>query len=149
MPMIPKKCNHVEASIDYKAFFDFVCTPPTKSPTDSPTKSPPVTSSGTFFIKYYYYTSQFLPEDGFDSLDPISTDTTYTINYRLGNGSFGSSGRSDFVGALFEGDIFVYPPIKTICVTSDDGSKLFLNNNLVINNDGLHGDVKKFYSDIQ
>ena len=60
-----------------------------------------------------------------------------------------TSGRSEHVGALFEGYLRVGPLIKTICVTSDDGSKLFLDKILVIDNDGLHGPEKKCSSDIQ
>jgi alpha-L-fucosidase len=30
-----------------------------------------------------------------------------------------------------------------ICVTSDDGSKLYLNDTLVIDNDGVHSVLKK------
>ena len=34
---------------------------------------------------------------------------------------------------------------KTVgfCITSDDGSKLFVNGEMVIDNDGLHGNVRK------
>jgi len=57
---------------------------------------------------------------------------------------FVSSGRTDNVAALFEGYIYLEPSLEEmICVTSDDGSKLYLNDTLVIDNDGLHGMQKK------
>lgn len=34
-------------------------------------------------------------------------------------------------------------PTTGFCITSDDGSKLFVNGEMVIDNDGLHSDVRK------
>ena len=33
--------------------------------------------------------------------------------------------------------------VAGFCITSDDGSKLFINGEMVIDNDGLHGNVRK------
>ena len=90
-------------------------------------------------IKYYdasFWTE--LPVEGLSSLTPYATDTTTKINYQSSSGDFAGSGRGDFVGALFEGYLYVDPIIQTICVKSDDGSKLFLDDVLVIDNDKTH-----------
>jgi hypothetical protein len=79
-----------------------------------------------------------LPAAGLSSLTPYATDKTTRIDYDEGTGNFASSGRADNVAALFEGYLYVDPIIKKICVTSDDGAKLYLDDTLVVDNDGLH-----------
>jgi hypothetical protein len=53
------------------------------------------------------------------------------------------SGRDNNVGALFSGYLYVDPLITHICVTSADGSKLLLDDVLVINNDGVRSSPTK------
>ena len=90
-------------------------------------------------VKYFYvdgWTS--LPSAGLSSLTPYATGTTTSINYPNTDGEIAGSGRADNVAALFQSYLYV-DVVKTICITSDDGSKLFLNDVLKINNDGIHG----------
>ena len=85
-----------------------------------------------------------LPEDGFMSLKPYKSEFVDTIYFPTTSGDFAGSGRSDLVGAVFMG--FATLPmdgIYTFCLTSDDGSKLYINEELMIDNDGLHDDVTK------
>ncbi len=84
-----------------------------------------------------------LPAAGLASLTPYDTGTTYKIDYRDTDGNFAGSGRDDNIAALFQGYIYTDPLITKLCVTSDDGSKLYLNNVLRINNDGLHSPIRK------
>ncbi len=79
-----------------------------------------------------------LPIGGLASLTPYDTGTTYSINYKETQGNFAGSGRDSHVAALFMGHIYIDPLIHKICVTSDDGTKLYLDDVLVINNDGNH-----------
>ena len=67
------------------------------------------------------------------------------IDFRAGGGPFAGSGRSDNIAALFEGFLnFPSGGASTeVCIVSDDGSKLYINGNKQIDNDGLHGDVRK------
>jgi hypothetical protein len=89
-------------------------------------------------IKYYDATGwRSLPAGGLASLAPYDTDTTTKIDYST-NGEFARSGRTNDVGALFEGHIHIDRTQKYLCITSDDGSKVYLDGALVINNDGLH-----------
>ena len=84
---------------------------------------------------------EFLPSGGLSSLDPYATGTTTSIDYRSASGEFG--GRPHSVAALFQGYLNVDLGITKICIDSDDGSKLFLDDMLWIDNDGLHGAVTK------
>eukprot|EP00551_Chaetoceros_affinis_P006475 CAMPEP_0203662092 /NCGR_PEP_ID=MMETSP0090-20130426/179_1 /ASSEMBLY_ACC=CAM_ASM_001088 /TAXON_ID=426623 /ORGANISM="Chaetoceros affinis, Strain CCMP159" /LENGTH=716 /DNA_ID=CAMNT_0050524837 /DNA_START=368 /DNA_END=2518 /DNA_ORIENTATION=- len=97
----------------------------------------------------YYVANQWssLPPEGLASLTPYHIDKTTTINYQLSQGNFAGSGRADDVAALFQGYLHIDPMITDICLTSDDGSKLFLNDMLVIDNDGLH-DSKRVCSPV-
>jgi len=85
-----------------------------------------------------------LPEDGPSSMKPYKSEFVETIYFPTTSGDFAGSGRSDLVGAVFMG--FATLPmdgIYTFCLTSDDGSKLYINDELMIDNDGLHDDVQK------
>ena len=99
-------------------------------------------------IKYYDATGwTSLPAAGLSSLTPYATDTTTTINFPNLSGEFAGSGRADSVGALFQSYLYVDAVVAQICVTSDDGSKLFLDDVLVIDNDGMHN-VRKICADV-
>merc|ERR1712038_1405059 len=66
-----------------------------------------------------------------------------TIDFDDDTGEFAGSGRTDDVAASFEGHlVFEDAGDYELCLTSDDGSKLFFDGSLLIDNDGLHGDVQ-------
>ena len=95
-------------------------------------------------IKYFDANNwNSLPAGGLSSLTPYDTGKTTRIDYDATSGEFASSGKTDHVAALFEGYLYVDPIIKKICVTSDDGSKLYLDDTMVIDNDGLHAERTK------
>ena len=95
-------------------------------------------------IKYYDASGwSKLPGGGLSSLSPFSTDTTTKIDYSQTNGNFASSGRDNNVAALFEGYVYADPIVKQICVNSDDGSKLYLDGQLKVNNDGTHAEIRR------
>ena len=90
-------------------------------------------------VEYFALASPAVLPD-FDSLTPIGTDTSTSISFASTGGEFMNSGRSDDVGVLFEG--YVFAPLNgifTFTTESDDGSKLLIGEELVVNNDGLHG----------
>ncbi len=90
-------------------------------------------------VKYYDATGwTMLPSEGLDSLTPYATGTTYSINFSKTSGNFAGSGRQNYVGALFQGYVYASEIVQRICVNSDDGSKLYIDDVLKINNDGLH-----------
>lgn len=92
-------------------------------------------------------TRYFAMNDGsilppFDWIPPYGQDVLSNINIASTNGNFSTSGRADQVGAVYTGYITVpNNGTYTISTNSDDGSKLWVGHNLVVNNDGLHGMV--------
>jgi len=79
-----------------------------------------------------------LPLAGLSSLTPYATDTTYSIAYKGNPGEFATSGLAGNVAALFKGYLYADSVVTEVCVTSSDGSKLYLNNTLRVDNDGVH-----------
>ncbi|MGP1346985.1 MAG: S8 family serine peptidase [Phycisphaerales bacterium] len=94
-------------------------------------------------VSYYSIGSQSSMPD-FDQFEPIGEEVAVFINEPSTSGEFMNSGLSDFVGAVFEG--FVQVPTLgsyTFFTESDDGSLLYIGDELVVNNDGLHGMVEQ------
>ncbi|HEY6572541.1 MAG TPA: PA14 domain-containing protein, partial [Candidatus Eisenbacteria bacterium] len=91
-------------------------------------------------VAYYQLDSSILPP--FAALVPEGTQAITTINYPFSWGNFAGSGRSQNVGAVYEG--FLTVPTDNIYyfeVTSEDGSKFYIGDQLVIDNDGYHNRV--------
>jgi len=89
-------------------------------------------------VAYYQLSSPSVLPD-FDSLTPYATDVVSNIDFASTGGDFATSGRSDEVGAVFTGFIEIpETAIYTLYTNSDDGSKLFLGEDMVVDNDGLH-----------
>ena len=79
----------------------------------------------------------------FSLLGPYDRDILSTINYPSTNGLIATSNRSDNLGIVFTGYVNVTSTnVYQFYVTSDDGSKLYLGNTLVMNNDGSHGMIE-------
>lgn len=94
-------------------------------------------------VQYYALDSLSVLPD-FDDLEPSGTDVSTDVNYASTGGEFMNSGLADRVGAVFEGYVWaLLDGIYTFSTNSDDGSKLFIGDELVVNNDGLHGMVTK------
>ncbi len=93
-------------------------------------------------VKYYDLgTPSMLPN--FDTLIPMSNDVSMGVDYASTSGEFMNSGLSDDVGAVFTGYVQVFfGGIYNFTTESDDGSALYVGDELVVNNDGLHGMVK-------
>jgi len=98
-----------------------------------------VSSELNVYAKYYIFSDQHLPGQGLQSLTPYKVDTVATINFPNTSGNFATSGRHDYVAGLFGGHVdFEVSGVYELCITSDDGSKLFLDNSLYIDFDGPH-----------
>jgi alpha-L-rhamnosidase len=85
-------------------------------------------------LNYNYYEGrwQLLPD--FESLKPVKSGITTSIDIQK------IKVRDDYFGFVFTG--FINIPKKdnyTFYLTSDDGSKLYINDKILIVNDGLHG----------
>jgi hypothetical protein len=76
----------------------------------------------------------------FVSLTPYLVTSVPNVNYPSTSGPIANSGRSDNVAAVFSGFLEVTTSgLHRFETESDDGSRLFIGNTLVVNNDGLHG----------
>ncbi len=88
--------------------------------------------------QYYSLTApSSLPD--FDALTPFRLAAVPRLDFAESDGNFAGSGLSDNVGAVFEGYITVpAPAFYLFYTTSDDGSRLYIGDRLVVENDGLH-----------
>ena len=104
-------------------------------------------------IKVSYYDASewsVLPSTRLSSLTPYKVDRVETIDFHPEEGAeFATSGRSEYIGAWFKGQLqFDNGESVKLCLSSDDGSKLYINDSLVIDNDGLHSKETLCYETI-
>ncbi|MEM9433427.1 MAG: PA14 domain-containing protein, partial [Pseudomonadota bacterium] len=72
--------------------------------------------------------------------EPTHAETVSDIDYQNGSGSFWEGGSRDTFGARIEGDIVIEEGGKyDFFVGGDDGVMLFIDGEVVVDNDGLHG----------
>jgi hypothetical protein len=75
----------------------------------------------------------------FGALRPERRGVVQTIDVGQTSGEFDRSGRAEHVAAVYEGFLSVQTPgAYRPTLASDDGSRLYLDGTLVIDNDGLH-----------
>lgn len=80
----------------------------------------------------------------FDALTPVKRDYVAEVNFPSSSGSFATSGMFDNVGAVFHASLRIPETgLYTLSIESDDGSRLLLSGETVIDNDGLHGMVER------
>jgi hypothetical protein len=87
----------------------------------------------------YYALSSPTALPNFAALTPYAAGTASALSFNLTNGDFAGSGRSDNVGAVFEG--WIDAPASggwTFTLTSDEGSRLLIGDTVVVSHDGLH-----------
>jgi len=100
-----------------------------KVPFQSPVSEMPEKQG--WIMKIYTGEWQTLPD--FDSLEPVETRVVDAVE-------IGSAGRRDHFGVVWEGYLTVNEPgVYVFYLTSDDGSRMILNGELLIENDGIHG----------
>ena len=76
----------------------------------------------------------------YSAMTPYLTGAVAQVAFNSTSGSFAGSGRSNDVGAVFEGFLSVPAGGEwTLFLSSDDGSRLLVGDTLVVNNDGVHG----------
>lgn len=82
-----------------------------------------------------------LPE--FEELSPYLQELASDLSYPSSSEPFVNSGRFDLVAALFEGYFFAESDGEYAFWTeSNDGSRLYIGEELVVDNDGIHGMLK-------
>ena len=88
-------------------------------------------------VAYYQLDSSRLPP--LEALVPEKVATVPKIDVPFSWGSFLGSGRSQHVGAVFEGLIVVpTDDVYSFELTSEDGSRLTIGDRVVVDNDGVH-----------
>jgi len=83
-------------------------------------------------VKYSYYQGKWTKIPNFDALTPVSTGTQsdFSLNNRK---------RNSYYGMVFTGEIKVPKSgVYSFYLSSDDGSRLTIDDNVVINYDGMH-----------
>jgi alpha-mannosidase len=89
-------------------------------------------------LAYHYYEGDWSRLPDFDALDPVACGSVATFDL--------SARRQDHhYGFVFEGYVKVPKDgIYTFYTASDDGSKLYIGDTPVVDNDGLHGKREKY-----
>lgn len=104
----------------------------------------PVAGDVPGVVATYFAVADMVQLPNFTTLVPYASDVVPSIDYPSTDDAFATSGRADDVAALFEGWVRVPTTgFWTFFVDSDDGSKLFVGDQLVVSNDGLHGMIEK------
>src|SRR5690606_36395817 len=99
------------------------------------TDTPPATNKNGLFYTYYEGSFDKLPD--FSKLNGIKSGHVSTFD-------LGIRKRNDNFAVVFEAKIDITTAGNyTFYTNSDDGSKLYINNKEVVNNDGLHGNIEK------
>ncbi len=89
-------------------------------------------------LKYSYYEGNWdnLPE--FGDLKPIKEGKTFRVDLN------DFSTREEYFGIMYSGEIKISESGDyTFFLSSNDGSSLYIDDKLVIDNDGLHGTIEK------
>ncbi|GAB4382752.1 MAG: hypothetical protein Kow0022_00960 [Phycisphaerales bacterium] len=90
-------------------------------------------------VDYYLLSSPPLLPD-FDTLTPLTSSVVAQVNFPATTGLFADGPLANNVGAVFSGYISAaLPALYRFELESDDGSRLFIGGQLVVDNDGLHG----------
>ena len=92
-------------------------------------------------LEVSYYDVSWSTMQDFSLFPSYQSDifTTTIVDASDSDGIF-DSGKSDYVAVLFEGFLYIDTASPyTFQLESDDGSMLYINDELVIDNDGLHG----------
>jgi len=114
----------------YEGFFKEILTAATKTFTPLEPIDPGNIAKG---IQYAYYEGQFQKLPDFASLEPDATGVAETINTKVRK-------RKENFALRFTG--LVRAPrngVYTFFTRSNDGSRLLIGDQIVVNNDGLHG----------
>jgi len=107
-----------------------------------PADEPEAVEPGAAAAYYALVAPSSLP--AFEDLKPYLEDVVPDIGFQTTAGAFATSGRSDEVGAVFTGYVDVASTgFYTFSIESDDGSRMFIGDDLLIDNDGEHAMVEK------
>ncbi|MCP4837619.1 MAG: hypothetical protein GY895_22985 [Phycisphaera sp.] len=111
---------------------------------DNPRPPVVVTGDVSGVLGRYYVLSApgVLPD--FEPLEPYAESVWSRIDSPSTNGEFADTGRADEVGVVWQGWVDIPEDGSwTFGMESDDGSRLWIGDDVVVDNDGLHGMVER------
>lgn len=117
----------------------------TVSAPTAPTPGPETAGKQGLEVSYFALTGNVtkLADINFNGT-PAATSTATSLNYMRTNEAFWTGGKTDMFAAHYTGNLNVVKAgTYTFYLTSDDGSALYIDGKLVVNNDGVHGTVER------
>ncbi|MEO0944669.1 MAG: Ig-like domain-containing protein, partial [Pseudomonadota bacterium] len=99
-------------------------------------------SAGTLTAEYFVLDTQVSSLDQIDFTQPadVVEQEVSTIEKSVGSGSFWTGGPTEDFAARYTGEFTVETGgVHTFYLSSDDGSRLLIDGNVIVNHDGLHG----------
>ena len=103
---------------------------------DRRTRPAPRRRRGIFYV--LPSSTQVLPD--FETLEAYGSSVHGRIDFESTGGDFADTGRNDDFGVVWTGWIDIpNSGFWTLGTRSDDGSRLYIGDELVVDNDGLHG----------
>ena len=95
------------------------------------------TDAGSEGVAYEYFEGNWNTLPNFDNLTPVATGTQTDF-------SLTEAQQNDLFAFRFTAQLELYESgVYTFYTASDDGSQVFINGNLVVNNDGLHPAIEE------
>jgi alpha-L-fucosidase len=89
-------------------------------------------------LNYAYYEGEWEQLPDFNQMDPVREGYVYEI------GLHQIHPRENYFGIVFKGQIQIKKPGEyTFYTESDDGSRLYIDGEMIVDNDGLHGMEEK------
>lgn len=104
-----------------------------------PAVTPPAPLSPGLAARHYVLELPIFALPDFSQLPIASTSLSAQLAYPANEGPFAGSGLVDLVGTIFEGFVYVATSgLRTFTVFSDEGSRLWLDDVLIVDHDGAH-----------
>ncbi len=95
-------------------------------------------------VKYYELDPSVTQLPDFDALMPYGFDMLPEIDFPETTGNFATSGRTSYLGAVFETGLVVPEAgMYTLYLDSDEGSRLVIDGETIVDNDGVHRMIDK------
>jgi hypothetical protein len=90
------------------------------------------TECQNIFARYYEIPVGTVAMPNYSQLTPYFNESLGNIFFASGSSNLGGSGRAEYVGAVYQSSFrFPFPGVWSICLTSDNGSRMYFDDVLV------------------